>query len=244
MRGSIGRDPTETQAVLHAGPCVSIGSRPIAWRPPPPRPTGVGFCVLCPSAIPCASGLVVGLRFQLGERVGRLTIPHLGAATIAFVADAVLAVRRLIVAEAAAAAGLAGVGWLRLFRRRIGRPGRIAGRLPGLTISSLRLLIPPLRLVGASLSELRSPELPLPRSEVTLDELDELLSLGEIRDSPLRPVIIALSLLDPRSPDESRFRMRSPLSPLRMRSLSSDLSPEPSACFIFDLRFWSIARPS
>ena len=66
---------------------------------------------------------------------------------------------------------------------------------------------------------------------------------GQYRLSELRPVIIALSLLEPRSSDEdSRLRMRSPLvrSPLLMRSLSSAVSREPSAGSILDLRFWSM----
>jgi hypothetical protein len=106
---------------------------------------------------------------------------------------------------------------------------------PPLLLSLLPLLLPP---------KFRSPELPVPRSELTLDELDDPILLSpDDRLSELRPVIIARSLLEPRSSDEdSRFRMRSPLvrSPLLMRSLSSAVSREPSAGSILDLRFWSM----
>jgi hypothetical protein len=94
----------------------------------------------------------------------------------------------------------------------------------------LPLLLLPL---PSELPRLRSPELPMPRSELPL------------RPSELRPVIIARSLLDPRSSDslldskssddDSRLRMLSLLlirssSLMRLRELSDSLLDERPLC--------------
>jgi hypothetical protein len=93
--------------------------------------------------------------------------------------------------------------------------------MPPPLLDRLLSLLLPLRLLP-ELPRLRSPELPVPRSELTS------------RPSELRSVIIARSLLVPRSRDDSLFRMR---SPLLMRSSLRMLSREPSAGSIFEARF-------